>query len=157
MRGSLSGEQSLTYDNTDAYSVPDGEKVSADNYSPIFVAKVMGEGRLKFYQVRTRSSVNMTAAYRKSIALLGGSGALFAALLRQKASNIYKACVRVCPKGATLRSFLVPIIRTGLEAKDEVIVVATGVEIVNPWTSQETPNVPVSAEILSKFSSELSD
>ena len=156
MRGSLSGRQELEYNNADAYDIPDGNKVSAADYSPIFVAKVTREGRVKYYQVRTKSSVNMTAAYRLNIALLGGSGALYAALLRQKSSTIYNDCVRVCPKGYTLRAFLMPIMRTALAAKQSAIVVAQGVEIVNPWVSQDTPNVPVPSAIVNKFASVLS-
>ena len=156
MRGSLSGRQDIEYDQTDAYSIPDGEKVTADAYSPIFVAKVTREGRVKFYQVRTKTSVNMTAAYRLNIALLGGAGALYAALLRQKASAIYNDCVRVCPKNMTLRAFLMPIMREALAGKESSIEIAQGVEIVNPWVSQETPNVPVPSAIVDKFASVLS-
>lgn len=88
---------------------------------------------------------------------MGGVGALYAALVRDKSAQIYKDCVRVKPAGKTLRAFLSPILRAGLDAKDAAIVVASGVSIVNPWISSDTPNVPVTAAVLDKFSSELSN
>lgn len=88
---------------------------------------------------------------------MGGVGALYASLVRDKSAQIYKDCERVKPAGKTLRAFLSPILRAGLSAKNAVIVVADGVQIVNPWVSSDAPNVPVSAVILDKFSSELSN
>lgn len=77
--------------------------------------------------------------------------------MRDKSAQIYTDCVRVKPAKETLRAFLSPILRAGLDAKNAVIVVADGVSIVNPWVSSDAPNVPVSAAILDKFSSELSN
>ncbi len=162
MRGALAPRQSHNYsqDGASAYDVPIGETVSARDYQSILVAKVARLGsanRLQFFQVRTRSTVNMTAAYRHNCALMGGVGALYASLVRDKSAQVYKDCVRVKPIGKTLRAFLSPILRSGLDAKDTNIVVASGVSIVNPWISSDTPNVPVSTAILDKFSSELSN
>lgn len=162
MRGALAPRQTLTYteNGAPAYDVPTGETMSARDYQSILVAKVARLGsanRLQYFQIRTRSTVNMTAAFRHNCALMGGVGALFAALVRDKSAQIYKDCVRVKPAGMTLRAFLSPILRNGLAAKDTAIVVASGVSIVNPWVSSATPNVPVSAALLDKFSSELSN
>lgn len=161
MRGNLSGRQNLTYDGSpSAYDTPVGEVTGADNYNPRVIAKVMREpyaNRLYYFQVRTRSTVNMTATMHHNMALMGGSGALFAALLRQKTSNIYKDCMRVCPKRVSLRAFLLPLLRAGLAAKNASITIDTGVVIVNPWVSSDTPNVPVPQTILDKFASELSN
>lgn len=88
---------------------------------------------------------------------MGGVGAIIASIMRDKSAQIYKDCERVKPAKDTLRAFLSPILRAGLDAKNAVIVVADGVSIVNPWISSDTPNVPVSAAILDKFSSELSN
>ena len=162
MRGNISGRQDLTYtpQGGDAYSVPDDEKAAASGYSPRVVAKVLRYGyrnALKYFQVRTRSSVNMTGSMRATLALMGGSGALYAAIVRDKTSAIYTSCVAACPSDKTLRAFLIPIIRAGLSAKDERITITTGLYIVNPWTSSEPPTVNISAEILDKFSSVLSN
>ena len=162
LRGSLAPRQSLEYseDGAAAYEIPTGETVSARDYQSRLVAKVARLGsvnRVLFFQVRTRSTVNMSAEFRHNCALMGGVGALYAALVRDKSAQIYKDCVRVKPAGKTLRAFLSPILRAGLDEKNAAIVVASGVSIVNPWISSDTPNVPVSAAVLQKFSSELSN
>lgn len=159
MRGSLSGRQDLTYDGTRAYEHEEGV-ISPDQYQPRLIAKVLRAPfatRRRYFQVRTRSTVNMSATYRHNCALMGGVGAIIASLMRDKSAQIYKDCVRVLPAGETLRSFLSPILRAGLDDKHAAIVVASGVSIVNPWVSSDAPNVPVSAAILQKFSSELSN
>lgn len=159
MRGSLSGRQELKYGGVDAYEHEEGV-ISPDEYQARLIAKVLRAPyatRRKYYQVRTRSSVNMSDKYRHNCALMGGVGAIIASLMRDKSAQIYTDCVRVKPAKETLRAFLSPILRAGLDAKNAVIVVADGVSIVNPWISSDAPNVPVSAAILDKFSSELSN
>lgn len=159
MRGSLSGRQDLTYEGVSAYDHAEGE-ISPDQYQPRLIAKVLRAPyvtRRKYFQVRTRSTVNMTATFRRNCALMGGVGAIYSSLVRDKSAQIYKDCERMKPAGKTLRAFLSPILRAGLDAKNAVIVVADGVQIVNPWISSDAPNVPVTAAVLEKFSSELSN
>lgn len=159
MRGSLSGKQELKYGGARAYDHESGI-ISPDEYQARLIAKVLRapySTRRRYFQVRTRSTVNMTQAYRHNIALMGGSGAMFAELQKMKTSEIYSLCVAVCPREKTLRAFIMPILRAGLAAKTAQIVVADGVVIINPWISSEEPNVPVGADVLDKFSSELSN
>lgn len=111
----------------------------------------------RYFQVRTRTTVNMTAALRHNLALMGGAGALFASLVSDKTSDIYIACAGVVPRGETLRSFMIPLLRDGLAAKNADIAISGNISIVNPWVSSASPNVPVSQTILDKFSSELSN
>ena len=159
MRGKLSGNQLLTYDTHSAYDTPTGDIVAADNYQPRLIAKVKGiytPRKVRFFQVRTRTTVNMTAAAKKNLALMGGVGALFGSLVSDKSSAIYIAVSALCPKVMTLRAFLAPVIRAALAAKLSQIEIADGVVIVNPWVSTDTPNVPVSQAIINKFADELS-
>lgn len=162
MRGNLSGRQDIEYNGGRGYSAPTNQKTSADAYQPRLIAKVIqpySRKRKKYFQVRTRTSVNMTAANRANLATMGGAGALFASLVSDKTSSIYTACVQAWTMsgvGNTLRAFMFPLLRAGLAAKDETIVIANGVSIVNPWVSSATPNVPVSQDILTKFASQLS-
>ena len=158
IRGNISGSQAIQYGNdARAYDLAVGTIAGAVGYEPRLIAKLRQRDGLRFYQVRTRSSVNMTAAYRHNIALMGGTGAIYSALLRQKSSAIYTQCVQACPAHTSLRGFLTPIIRAGLAAKSATIAIADGVTIVNPWVSSDTPNVQVSAELLDKFNTELSN
>lgn len=115
-----------------------------------------GIRRLKYFSIRTRTTVNMTARMRNNMALMGGSGALFASLISDKTSAIYAQCVAACPAKMALRMFIMPLLRSGLAAKNANIVIADNVSIVNPWVSSATPNVPVTSAVLDKFNSELS-
>lgn len=160
MRGKMAGPQDLKYNDGDAYSLAIGDKVSAANYQSCVVAKVLRapyRDRLRFFQVRTRSTVNVTATMHRNWALMGGAGAIYAALARQKESAVYIACASACPKEKTLREFIFPLLRAGLAAKDEHITIAENVYIINPWISSDTPNVPIDAGVISKFSDELSN
>lgn len=112
--------------------------------------------RIKYFQVRTRTTMNMTAGARETMALMGGVGALYSSLVRNKSAEIYAQCVAACPVNMTLRAFVTRRLRAGLAAKNATIIIAAGVNIVNPWVSSAAPNVPVSNEILDKFSSVLS-
>lgn len=154
MRGNISGRQDIEYDGNRAYSIQVGDSVSADNYQPRVVAKMMRSGKtdLRYFQVRTTTTVNMTANMQLNMALMGAAGALFASLVRSKDSQIYGDCVSLVPPGKTLRAFMVPLLREGLSAKDTHITIGDGVYIVNPWTSNETPNVPIGQTIIDKFS-----
>lgn len=157
MRGNLSGRQEIVYgDAAKAYDVPVGSTASATNYNPIIIARLI-RMRVKNFQVRTRTTINMTQAMRNNLARMGGAGALYAALVADKTTSIYNGCVAACPKGQTLRQFVLPLIRQGLTVKDAQICIAAGVYIVNPWVSSETPNVPISQAILDKFASVLSN
>lgn len=154
LRGSLSGTQLIEYNGARAYSISDNERVTADHYSPRLIAKVKGlhtHRRVKFYQVRTRTTVNMTTTARLSMALLGATGAIYAAIVSDKTAAIYDDCKRVCPKGISLRAFLFPILRAGLAAKTATIIIADGVIVTNPWinTGAQTVNIP--ANIITKF------
>lgn len=159
IHGNISGRQDIEYDGADAYSILDGSKVSSNNYQARLIAagrSAFGGYKLRYFSVRTRTSVNMTARMRSNLALMGGSGALFASLISDKTSAIYAQCVAACPAKMPLRMFIVPLLRSGLAAKNANIVIADNVSIVNPWVSSATPNVPVSSAILDKFNSELS-
>lgn len=154
MRGNISGRQDIEYNGADAYSVRDGNRVTSDNYQPRIVAKVMHDARpdrIKYFQVRTQTSINMTNGMRMTMALMGGAGAIYASLISDKTTHIYNDCVDACPKNMTLRQFVLPILREGLRAKHQQIVIAPDVVIDNPWITGGTTNVPVSPEILNKF------
>lgn len=158
MRGNISGRQDIVYgDAAKAYDVPVGSAASGSNYKPIIVARLIERTRRKNFQVRTRTTINMTQAMRNNLARMGGAAAIYAALIADKTTSIYNDCVSACPAGVTLRQFVLPLIRQGLTVKDAQISIADGVYIVNPWVSSETPNVPISPAILDKFADVLSN
>ena len=93
---------------------------------------------------------------RHNLALMGGVGALFAALLSDKTAQIYYDCVEVCPDDKTLRQFVTPKLRAGLSAKTDTITIADGVTITNPWVHTGTQTLTISPDIINKFNTELS-
>lgn len=152
--GNISGRQDLEYsqDGAKGYDVPDGAKTAATNYEPRLVA-MHSDKTLRtrnYFQVRTRTSVNMTGRMRRSLAVMGGAGAIYAALVNNKSSLIYEQCVAAKPKDVPLRRFVVPALMTALAAKEYSALIADGVEIDNPWL-EDNPNVPISDAILDKF------
>lgn len=161
MRGNISGRQSITYGSGGkAYDeILTGSIGVAVNYQPRIVARVLRlneTNMLRNFQVRTRSSVNMSANMRRNLALMGGVGAIFAAIVSDKTTQLYNDCVNACPNNMTLRSFLAPILRQGLAAKDSMIIISGDVAINNPWISGGTGvNVNITQAILIKFDSVL--
>lgn len=159
LRGSLSPAQALKYNGADAYTIGDGERVTADDYQPKMVAKVLRLGSpsmVRYYQIRTRSSVNMTSDVRKNMATMGAAAALYAALVSDKQTDIYIACVDACPKGKTLRQFIMPILMDGLDAKVDTINIAANIDITNPWVHDGTQTLTIAPAIIDKFSNVLS-
>lgn len=163
MRGNLSGSQELEYGSggTAYDEIAAGNIGAASNYQPRLVARVLRIGSpnlLRNFQVRTRHSVNMTANMRRNLALMGGVGAIFAAILSDKTAQIYKDCVRDVPAKTTLRSWLTPIIRAGLAAKNATIVVNSSISIANPWISGGSgTTIQVAPSVLNKFMNELTN
>lgn len=98
----------------------------------------------------------MTSNMRKSLALLGGTAALFASIVKNK-GTIYNQCVQACPKGYTLRQWLFPLLHAELKKGNNNLVLPDNIVIVNPWVSSEPMNVPVSQAVLDKFESVLSN
>lgn len=153
MKGNISGRQDIEYNGNSAYAIEVGNSVSADNYQPRVVAKMMRSGKtdLRYFQVRTKTTINMTASMQLNMALMGAAGALFASLVSAKESQIYSDCMNLLPAGKTFRAFIVPILKEGLRAKDKHITIGSGVYIVNPWISNDAPNVPIRPAIIDKF------
>lgn len=154
MSGNISGRQALNYAGGRAYDTT--APTPATNYSPRLVS-FQSAKRRNYFSVRTKYTANITERSRVNLALLGGAGALFSAIVRDKSSAIYAQCAAVKPARITLRAFLVPLLRAGLAGKMENITIADGLYIVNPWVSSATPSVQVPQTIIDKFAPVLSN
>lgn len=167
MRGNLSGKQDLLYAENDnkAYLGPVGSVNYARNYSPRFIGAKIAKNGKKYFTVRTKSANHLTAKSKKAMALLGGTGAIFGSIMRDKTSELYASLyaqfIELQNAGSkkTFRQSVCDAIRAGLESKLGQIPYAGPrgvVYITNPWRAQgQTPNVSISQEILIKFWSEL--
>lgn len=166
MRGNLSGRQSLEYGTNDskAYDQPTGEKTAANNYQPRLVAKVLRApyaNRRRYFQVRTRTSVNMTDAMRNNMALMGGAGALYGAIIRQN-GDTYRECVyqwqTYAAKGETFRAFVIKAIRVMLENGTDYGDLGDSEVFENPWKlGNDNVLVPVPSDKFDKFNDVLSN
>lgn len=140
VRGSLSGCQSITYDGVRAYDLATTDKTAADSYRPTLVAKRLARNGRLFYQVRTRTSVHLSSIARMNLAVLGGAGAIFAALIN-RGENVH-------------RYLTFPVLMDMLRTKSSSAQ-CEGIEVDNPWRVQN-PNVSIAPAIISKFNNELS-
>lgn len=167
MRGNLSGAQKLQYptDNQGAYEGPTGTVNYARNYSPRFIGAKIAKSGKKYFAVRTKTANRLTVKSKQAMALMGGTGAIVASILRNKTAeiytNLYGAWVKAQELGgtSTFRQFLSGSVRRMLIQKSasyHVQVGEFGQDIDNPWnTTSQTPNVSISQAILVKFWSEL--
>lgn len=163
MRGNLSGRQEMTYNGGRAYdSIAQGQSAGATNYQPRLIAKVLRLGRVdmrRFYQVRTRSTVNMSADYRNNVAVMGAALSMYASIVRSGGALLislqagYAGEVR----SVTFRSWVISFLRVGLTVKAATIDIGGFAQIINPWVAGGTGavvNVP--ANIITKFADILS-
>ena len=154
LSGNISGRQDLNYDGVGAYETT--QPTAASNYAPRLVAFAPARKR-NYFCVRTKYTANITERSRLNLALMGGAGAIYSAIVRDKSSAIYAQCVAAKPRQLTLRAFIIPLLRAGLAGKMENIAIADGLSIVNPWVSSAAPSVQVPQDIIDKFASELSN
>lgn len=160
MRGNLSGKQELQYaeNNNPAFEAPAGRQY-ARNYQPRFIGAKRSSDNLKYFAVKTKSATLIKSSTLLNMALMGGAGAIIAAILADKSSTAYLLVVdaweKRTKKSVTLRKFMTDIIRQGLAAKapDFVFLTTAGAQIANPWNTASTAaiKVEISQEILVKF------
>lgn len=138
--GSISGRQNLEYNGVHAYELQSDALTPADYYRPTLVARYTRTRDLRYYQVRTRTSVRLSAPARLNLAVLGGAGAIFAALVN-RGEDVH-------------RSISFPVLMDMLRTKASSAQ-CEGVAVDNPWRVQN-PNVSIAPAIINKFQSVLS-
>lgn len=165
LRGNISGKQDLLYpeNNNKAFEAPLGKRSYATNYRPsVVISRVARTGKFHF-AIRTRSAVKRTARSTMAMALLGGAGALYGALIMnadKKAAMeaIWEHDTRYAThRDKTFQKFWMEIIREMLQRKQQSYVRTVGgaITIYNPWVYTGVVDVTVSNEILVKFWKEL--
>lgn len=174
MRGNLSGTQTdLQYPAAanKAYESPVGSTNYARNYRPSFIGAKRAKDGLKYFSVKTKSGIHLTAKSKRQMALLGGAGAIIAAILRDKSSQLYigvsLAYAYQKTEGKTeaksLREWLTAKLVKGLSRKMAVLVntpasLTSTIKINNPWVDGgDGIDVPVTDESLVRFWNELAD
>lgn len=168
MRGNLSGKQDLLYpsENNKAYEGPVGSVNYANNYAPRFVGAKIAKSGKKYFTVRTKTANHLTAASKRAMALLGGAGAIYAAIVRDKsAGSLYARLqaqyVALQALGLTdsFRKWVTDKLRSALIAHDAQATFAGpggSIGVDNPWGKFSGElNVQVSNAIRVKFWTEL--
>lgn len=165
MRGNLSGNLDLLYPSEDnkAYEGPVGSVNYARNYAPRFIGAKIAKSGKKYFTVRTKSANHLTAKSKKAMALLGGAGAIYAALLKASALKAQAQAVYVKAQELgdvrSFRAFMMDYIRSALIAHSATIslnIAGASVSIDNPWAKfSGALNINISNTIRVKFWTEL--
>lgn len=169
VQGNLSGKQVLKYadHNNPAYEAPRGKRNYARNYRPSYIGAFVSGTGTKYFAVKTKSAVHLTNKSLQAMALQGGAGAMFAALIKDRTSVLFIQAELLyknngIDKKQTMRKFYTDLFRQMLAAKSASIsvtdaVTGTVLTIQNPWVSTTTINLPVSNDVLVKFWDQLAD
>lgn len=90
MRGNLSGNQTLVYPTADnkAFESPESQRNYARNYRPSFVGAKRASDGLKYFAVKTKSAVGMTAASKLAMAALGGAASMAAYFVKHNGTQV---------------------------------------------------------------------
>lgn len=167
LRGNVSGKQNLEYptDNLGAYEGPIGSVNYARNYKAAVVVSQRAKDGKFFFSIRKRTANHLTAKSKKAMALLGGAGAIYAALLKAtalkaQAEAVWAKAVELGDK-RSFREFMMWYIRQGLINHVETItltVAGSTVSIDNPWGKLEgVLNITIAQDVRIKFWNELVD
>lgn len=165
MRGNLSGRQDLLYpsENNKAYDGPIGSVNYARNYRASYIgAKIAKSGKV-YFAVRTKSANHLTAKSKKAMALLGGAGALYAALLKTPAKLTTAQSLwnyaQEHGDNRSFRAYMMDFFRQGLinhVAAFTAQVASISLSIDNPWGKfAGALDIQVSQRIRVKFWTEL--
>lgn len=165
LRGNVSGEQKLQYAtrNNSAFHAPNGRQY-ARNYKPRYICAVRSSDGRAYFHVKTKSATVINAASRLRMALLGASGALYAAVLKNaevltQAQGVYAYFKSHELTDGTFRQWLQGNLRMILANKMSAFIASASssagtfnLSIDNPWVkTSDVPNCPVSDNTLSMF------
>lgn len=166
MRGNLGSKQFLVYNpnNNRAFDSIEGQLNPALNYEPRLIG---AKGKRNYFCVKTKSTCHLTPSVKSAMANLGGVGAIYSALVRDKMSNVYinaKGCYDDAVAGGytgTFRKYMYSFIKQALDAKESTIDITTtnhSVSIDNPWYNHLNYDIvsnSISKTLLIKFFFEL--
>lgn len=161
MRGSFSPKQRLLYaeNNNPAFDAPVGRQY-ARNYQPTFIGAKRAASGLKYFACKTKSATLVTPASKLKMALTGGVGAIYAAILeaptmRARLEYAWKSYFK-SPK--TFRAFMYVYLNDMLTRKATAVQIGrdsegTIIVVGNPWNASSTASyIPaISEDVLVKF------
>lgn len=164
MRGNLGSKQALVYapNNNRAFDSIEGQLNPALNYEPRLIG---AKGKRNYFCVKTKSSNHLTTLAKTTMANLGGVGAVYGAIVRDKSQMLFinaQACyhdAQIEGYEGSFRKYMYGFIKPALDNKVVIIVESTNhyVEITNPWTDRGVWELPISVNVVAKFWLQLAD
>ena len=161
MRGSFSPKQTLLYalNNNPAFEAPVGRQY-ARNYQANFVGAKRAATGLKYFYMKTKSATLVTAASKQRMAISGGVGAIYAAILEAPTmrARLEYAWKNYFHSPKTFRAFMDTYLRDMLTRKASAVQIGrdsegTIIVVGNPWNASSTASyIPaISEDVLVKF------
>ena len=165
LRGNVSGSQKLQYptNNQGAYESVPGQKNYASNYKPRVIVSKRSATGLLYFSIRKKTANHLTNKSKKAMALLGGAGALYAALLKTPAKlTTAQSLWEYAQAHGDIRSFrayMMDFFRQGLinhVAAFTAHVASISLSIDNPWGKLEgSLDISISNAVRIKFWTQL--
>lgn len=161
MRGSFSPKQTLLYalNNNPAFEAPVGRQY-ARNYQANFVGAKRAATGLKYFYMKTKSATLVTAASKQRMAISGGVGAIYAAILEAPTmrARLEYAWKNYFHSPKTFRAFMDTYLRDMLTRKAKAIQIGRDsqgdiITVGNPWNASSIASyIPaISEDVLVKF------
>lgn len=168
IRGNLSGNQALLYPtkNNSAWYSPSDKRNYATNYTPRYIGAKRSRDGHTFFAVKQRSAVTMSDAMRNQQAVLGGTKAIYDALIHNpltigRMQALYIESPERNSYGWSMYKWAYSQISGQVASKIAGIRIIgklngeqTPLVVKNPWISTTVAGavaVTISAEILAKF------
>lgn len=169
LTGNLSGAQNLEYaqNNNPAFDAPNGVQY-ARNYKTRYIGARRSSNGLVYFQVRTKSATKISNRSKFVMALLGGTGACRAAIMKNETIMATLDPLFVKAKAAgvttakTISKWIYDVVYEGLNLKRSAFTFMVPGEgttyIRNPWVftaSSGAIAITISKSVLAKFWMEL--
>lgn len=166
IRGNLSGNQALLYPtrNNSAWDSPSNKRNYATNYTPRYIGAKRSRDGHTFFAVKQRSAVTMSDAMRNQQAFLGGTKAIYDALIHNpltigRMQALYLESPERNSYGWSMYKWAYSQISGQLGSKIAGIRIigklgGTPLVVQNPWISTTVAGavtVTISADVLAKF------
>lgn len=151
LQGNLSGKQDLKYPSNDnkAYEAPAGVNY-ASNYTTRYIGAYRAKDGLKYFAVKKRSAVKISASTKLNMALLGATQAIFANIMTDNSMKLklgasYNLATQQGQTSLSLANWAKEIIRRALLSKTQYIsfLPQTGAGVgvaTNPFNAPASPS-----------------
>lgn len=168
-QGSLTPKKKLEYalhDNP-AFYAPRGQKEKARNYQTIYVGHKRNASGRNYFSVRGKASVTLTRARLRQMAIIGGAGAIYSAIVANTATPLYQGILAAynaepVADRPTFKKYVMRVLQTMLRNYMPMNYFwnrSTGAYtyVQSPWNYQGQANVQISSDIIVKFFEQLYD